>query len=417
MFVIPLILLTNHKGIRKSLPLFNGKKLFPKFIASCISVFLIVTVGSLVYRAIEKGHSTSYIASQPSNDNNDAFVSTPKVVTASKQVALQVNTEMTTTLSVGDKFTPPTSIVAKGTPINKTVAVTWSPVNVDMSVPKTTILTGVIGGYDKAITYTVNVLPATIAKTFDNITTYDSKVEYTLNTKGMWMIFEITKGTDTERQYVKTDKAIDVYLYLNFGQGDYTIVTYDSVTPDQYGNYYTGKTYTVSNKDTRDMSYLFPSNYVQSTNSEIVKLAGTITENCYNDFEKTSAIHDWVARNIKYNVAETKGKIIEYSAVDTLNAKSSICNGYANLTAALNRAVGIKTKVVTGNLIDNGVSGLHNWNETYVNNQWIPQDTTLDAGYINIKNGKFVADWSRVYFNSTVNILKNHKVISSHDHD
>ena len=95
--------------------------------------------------------------------------------------------------------------------------------------------------------------------------------------------------------------------------------------------------------------------------------------------EKTKAIHDWVAKNIAYDVAQLDSKQPrEYSAVETLHNKSAVCNGYANLTAALNRAIGIKAQVAYGTVThEDGTKVEHAWNETFIDGSWISQDTNM----------------------------------------
>ncbi|WP_405083575.1 transglutaminase domain-containing protein [Paenibacillus psychroresistens] len=59
-----------------------------------------------------------------------------------------------------------------------------------------------------------------------------------------------------------------------------------------------------------------------------------------------------------------------YSALETLRNRKAICNGYAKLTAALNRAVGIRTKIIGGT----GISlakGESFANVTETNHNWI----------------------------------------------
>ena len=111
-------------------------------------------------------------------------------------------------------------------------------------------------------------------------------------------------------------------------------------------------------------------------------------------------------------------QVHEYSALETVSGKKAVCNGYANLTAALNRAIGIRCKIIVGtaknNILDktSKVSN-HAWNETYINGKWIIQDTTWDAGGLDSLIKKFNFRLSHKYFNPSANVFaRDHTKIS-----
>jgi len=199
-------------------------------------------------------------------------------------------------------------------------------------------------------------------------------------------------------------------VYLPYGSGKYKVkvlVPIGSITQRTvYGKHCE---YTIINKDTRDMSYLLPSGSVESDSEEIIRLAEEITKNAKDDMERIKLIHKWVATNIAYDTeAYFSGDIREYSAIETLNRKKAVCNGYARLTAALCRAVGIRTKIITGVAIyaDMGQNWKdvntevpnHAWNEAFVDGRWVVMDTTWDAGYIDLHTGNFEFRYSTRYF-------------------
>ena len=76
-----------------------------------------------------------------------------------------------------------------------------------------------------------------------------------------------------------------------------------------------------------------------------------------------------------------------FSAVDILKYKRSVCEGYANLTIALLRAIGIPAILVIGNAIyglwaEADISydeSNHAWVEAYIDNRWVIIDTTWDS--------------------------------------
>ena len=143
--------------------------------------------------------------------------------------------------------------------------------------------------------------------------------------------------------------------------------------------------------------YLGPSILVQSTSPEIIQLAQQLTAGKTTDAQKVKAVHDWVMDNIRYNVGQFqaieqgRGQGIAFDALTVLHTRSSICNGYSTLTAALLRAVGVRTKIVLGVGGPGAARGTgscnanHAWNEVVVNGHWMSVDTTFDAG--NVVNG------------------------------
>jgi len=137
-----------------------------------------------------------------------------------------------------------------------------------------------------------------------------------------------------------------------------------------------------------------PSRDIQSNDPEIAALAKTITNGKNSDYEKARAIHQWVAGNIWYNYDRLDG-IFDKDAVSlegeeswastyVLRNKRGVCEGYAHLTAALLRAVGIPAKLIAGS----GGGDGHSWNEAYADARWINIDTTWDSKN-RYENGKF----------------------------
>lgn len=152
--------------------------------------------------------------------------------------------------------------------------------------------------------------------------------------------------------------------------------------------------------------YTRPSRDIQSDDASIIQLADSITAGLTDDYSKTLAIHDWVSNEIYYDYDDYYGrkKIGDYSAVGTLNTRRSVCEGYANLTAALLRAEGIPAKKVSGYVFDaytedyapevnadGSVRTNHAWNEAYADGRWIIIDTTWDSGN-NYEYGKVTAN-------------------------
>ena len=56
---------------------------------------------------------------------------------------------------------------------------------------------------------------------------------------------------------------------------------------------------------------------------------------------------------------------------------------------------------------------LHAWNEVYVNNRWVIEDTTWDSGYVNLDTLKFGFHLCSVYFDPSAEVFaRDHKKLS-----
>lgn len=176
-------------------------------------------------------------------------------------------------------------------------------------------------------------------------------------------------------------------------------------------------------------SYLSSSYGVQNDDEDIIVLSKSITDGISTNYDKALAIHDWVADNIYYNYDAYYSDCNDYgdtSAKGTLEAKTSVCQGYANLTAALFRASGIPCKVVSGFGLGIDTNGWneentyeedanHSWNEAYIDGRWIIIDTTWDSGN-EYKNGQFIYEGIRYrkYFDTDISWFSlDHKIVNN----
>jgi len=191
-----------------------------------------------------------------------------------------------------------------------------------------------------------------------------------------------------------TNNAFSYNLYLRFGPGKYTIWAGDN------GSRFDGSIrFEVENVQVEDSRYLLPSPYIDSDNKDIINLAASLAKPQMTDLQKISAIHDWVAKNVRYDAAAYYAKENELKkASQTAKEKTGMCRDYSFLVAALARASGLPAKVVYGTARDsNNTLQDHAWNEVLINNKWISIDAAWDAGYL--KNGEFVFAYSDKYFN------------------
>ena len=109
------------------------------------------------------------------------------------------------------------------------------------------------------------------------------------------------------------------------------------------------------------VDYLSATEQIQSEDSEIVELSKSITLGTSDDYEKTRAIHDWVATNIYYDFdALNSGNYSEMDAKNVLLNKKGVCEGYANLMAALLRSQHIPCRIQSGYAL--GIDTNREWN-------------------------------------------------------
>ena len=131
-------------------------------------------------------------------------------------------------------------------------------------------------------------------------------------------------------------------------------------------------------------SFLGESAYVQPTNPEIAALAKQITGTETNSARAVSLLRAWVNSNM-----QAKGDVgIVRSSLDVLHTKTGVCRDYAILYAALARATGIPTKLVSGLVFWKGKFYYHAWAESFVG-QWIPVDSTISTDFVDATHIKF----------------------------
>lgn len=263
------------------------------------------------------------------------------------------------------------------------------------------------------------------------------------NTGLMVSIQKKNSTLERERTFYYADRPVfSRTIYLRQGPGEYEIKVFHC--PQRVGTCSGSASFTVTNTDTKDESFLLPTPEIASDAPEVIELSKTITQGMTHDFEKSYAIHNWIIQNIAYDTANYySGNYvnIRHDAVTILHVRQAVCEGYTNLNAALHRAVGIRAKSVAGSTISpintsilgaapsseaaassSSVSALgltadsdcdHAWNEIFINGKWLAQDTTWDAGYINDETRKYVAFPQEKYlFPDPTEFLQTHRKCS-----
>lgn len=223
--------------------------------------------------------------------------------------------------------------------------------------------------------------------------------------------------------------------------GEYTgyVVNYIYFTNDEYGNTVMEMPAAYEhNKEQfekpKSLSNALKNTYsICSSHDSIQELAQHLTQGYNSDYDKAAALHDWVCANIYYDDDSISGdyNTAPYVATDVLNEKRAVCLGYANIYAALCRAVSIPCNVVTGYALGidnssdnkwnetniNSTEANHAWNEVYLNDHWVIVDPTWDSRN-KITNGEKITsgDVSHLYFDSNLKFFSvNHKIFDYQD--
>ena len=116
----------------------------------------------------------------------------------------------------------------------------------------------------------------------------------------------------------------------------------------------------------------------------VSKKAAELTAGKKTTQEKAMAIYSYIVKNFSYDYDlyydVIEGRVTRYTPNPNsiLKAKEGICYDIASLYAAMNRSVGIPTKMIKGNSKPAG--GYHAWNSVYneATGEWVSMDLTLD---------------------------------------
>lgn len=188
------------------------------------------------------------------------------------------------------------------------------------------------------------------------------------------------------------DGSFRVDVNLCYGPGEYTI--WAGSDPRSFDG---SIRFFVVNRELQDKRYVSASQLVDSDNPKVIRLASSLAPVSLDDMQKLRNVHAWVTNNISYDVDHVnKGPSDLLPASSILESGKGICGDYANLMAALCRAVGLPVKVIHGEAtVPGGFKGYHAWNEVLINDNWVAVDACWDSGYV--KNNTFVPAPSSKY--------------------
>jgi hypothetical protein len=133
----------------------------------------------------------------------------------------------------------------------------------------------------------------------------------------------------------------------------------------------------------------------------VKSLALQTTTGCKTEFEKVYAIHEWITHHISYSYAVSGS---HYTGTDqVILGRKAVCQGYADLFAALCIASKVEARVVhgygktkTSDIGEATDSTNHAWNIVKIEGREYLVDACWDAGYYG--NGKFTSDPRTSFF-------------------
>jgi len=136
------------------------------------------------------------------------------------------------------------------------------------------------------------------------------------------------------------------------------------------------------------IEFISPSETIDSDKREIIKLASQLAQGEDDLFIVEFKIGEWVKTNIDYDLSTLTAEVSQ-NASWVLKSGYGVCDELTNLFIAMNRALGIPAKFISGVAYTNSSDaptnwGLHGWAEVYFpGHGWIPFDVTYgELGYI-----------------------------------
>jgi len=173
--------------------------------------------------------------------------------------------------------------------------------------------------------------------------------------------------------------------------------------------------------------WIDPTSWLDRKQPESVKfITANVIKDVKGNYAKAEAIHHWVADNIYYDkdYALNTKSYTSLTPTEVLTSRVSVCEGYANLTAAMLNAAGIPAVTVKGYSLGFGgekswdevpatAEANHMWVEAYVDGNWIIRDPTWDSKNMYNKGKKEKnLPVSYRYFDMTPEMLSmKHKIL------
>jgi transglutaminase/protease-like cytokinesis protein 3 len=144
----------------------------------------------------------------------------------------------------------------------------------------------------------------------------------------------------------------------------------------------------------------------KSAATSVDRLAVVLARGAKTDREKARVIYRWITKNITYDThAFFSGNPGDMRAGNVLKTMKGVCDGYAQLFAALAQSMGLEAERIGGNSKGYGYvvgsridgPGNHAWNAVKIDGTWQLVDCTWGAGCIDTKKN-FVERFNDYYF-------------------
>ncbi len=151
-------------------------------------------------------------------------------------------------------------------------------------------------------------------------------------------------------------------------------------------------------------------------------LSHILTNGYTTDRDKVTSIFRWITENITYNIRpfynanlfSDKHKydddtgalkpLSERVAIEVLEKRIALCDGYARLFKTLCDYAGIKSEIILG-YADGGMAhkrlkftSNHRWNAVYLDSAWYLLDVTWASGFVTYSSNDFIQNYDNKYF-------------------
>ena len=93
--------------------------------------------------------------------------------------------------------------------------------------------------------------------------------------------------------------------------------------------------------------YIKPSKTIDSDNAAIFQLANTLAKGDDDLYSVVFKLGQWVKSNVKYDLSTLTAEVTQKSSW-VLNTREGVCDEITNLFIALNRALGIPARFISG---------------------------------------------------------------------
>lgn len=140
---------------------------------------------------------------------------------------------------------------------------------------------------------------------------------------------------------------------------------------------------------------------------EVQATAARLSGHLEDPREIVEVLHDFVAKTVAYDVPAYRSGSYPPQDPDTvLKTRRAVCQGYSELLGALVQSRGIPSRVVSGyarrgseswgQLLARSNRTNHAWNLFWIDDRWVPVDSTWDAGFV--EGSQFLPKFRRLYF-------------------